>query len=186
MLSMDGCSAGYALLDIIPNYSIDISTPLAHPALHMGHFSFPIGAPLFPSNSSYCLSNSILIHCELTSQFQPFIYDKSSEATLEFNFTDSPGSNHSGIQGVPPASLHCWWSACSCICPPWRDGRFSGWHWDYLQLISCQLLSRVIVLVLPASIFESLTIFFGSPQCRDAINRMLNEMLGTIVWFRSW
>jgi len=44
-----------------------------------------------------------------------------------------------------------------------------------------QSLSRVIVSVLPAFIFESLAIFFGSPQYSDANNRMLDEMLGTIV-----
>jgi hypothetical protein len=40
-------------------------------------------------------------------------------------------------------------------------------------------LSRVIVSGIPAFIFESLFIFFGSPKCSDATSRMLNEMLGT-------
>jgi len=34
---------------------------------------------------------------------------------------------------------------------------------------------------IPAFIFESLAIFFCSPSCSDANNRMLNELLGTIV-----
>jgi len=42
-------------------------------------------------------------------------------------------------------------------------------------------LSRVIVSVLPGYIVESLPLFFGSPQCSDANNRMMNEMLGTVV-----
>jgi len=44
-----------------------------------------------------------------------------------------------------------------------------------------RLPGRVSVLVLDAFIFESLAIFFGSPQCSDANNKMLTEMLGTIV-----
>jgi hypothetical protein len=38
-----------------------------------------------------------------------------------------------------------------------------------------------MVAVFPAFIFELLAIFFGSPQDSDSNNRMLNDMLGTIV-----
>jgi hypothetical protein len=100
---------GFAPLNHIPRSSINISTSLAHPALHpafhIRHSSFPGGVPLFPPNSSYCLSNSILIHCKQTSQFQPFRYHKSSQPTLVLVFTLSPGSNYSKIQGAPSASL---------------------------------------------------------------------------------
>ena len=44
-----------------------------------------------------------------------------------------------------------------------------------------RLVSSVIASVVPAFIFSSLTDFFGSPYCSDAHNRMLNEMLCTIV-----
>jgi len=154
---------GITPLNYIPPSSINISTPLAHPALHIRHSSFPGGAPLFPPNSSYCLSNSILIYCERTSQFQPFRYHKSSQTTMEFNFTHLPGLKHSEIQGAPPGSLHHWWIVWSRVCRPWWDGRSSGWHWDYVRLISFQSLSQVIVSGLPAFIFESLAIFFRSP-----------------------
>jgi hypothetical protein len=111
MLSIDGLLTwigaswpGFAPPNFIPHSSITIITPLAHLALHIRH-SFPGGTPLFPANLSYCLSNSILILCELTSQFQPFRYHKSSRTTLELNFAHSPDPNHSEIQGAPPASL---------------------------------------------------------------------------------
>jgi hypothetical protein len=38
--------------------------PTSHPI--SGTPSFPSGAPLFPQNSSYCLSISIVIHRKLT------------------------------------------------------------------------------------------------------------------------
>ena len=44
-----------------------------------------------------------------------------------------------------------------------------------------RLLSRVIVSVLPAFVFESLPIFSGSPYCSNAHKRMLHEMLRAIV-----
>jgi len=44
-----------------------------------------------------------------------------------------------------------------------------------------QSLSRGIFSGLPAFIFESLVIFFGSSQCSDANSRMVKQMLGTIV-----
>jgi hypothetical protein len=98
---LDGCSStpvtppwpGFGPLNSIPPCSINFSTPLAHRALHIRHSSFAGGAPLFPPNSSYYVSNSILIHCELTSHFQLFRYHKLSQMTLEFNFTHSPGWN---------------------------------------------------------------------------------------------
>ena len=90
---------------MIPEYICHTKgVTLAHPVLHIRHSSFPGGVPLFPVNSSYCLSNSILIHRELTSQFQPFRYHKSSQTTLEFNFTHSPDPNHSEIEAAPAAS----------------------------------------------------------------------------------
>jgi len=108
MLSIDGLLCwlgapwpGFAPPKFIPHSSITIITPLAHPALHNRHSSFPGGAPLFPANSSYCLLNSLLIQCELTSQFQPFGYNKSSQTTLEFNYAHPPGPNHSEIPGAP-------------------------------------------------------------------------------------
>jgi len=168
---LDGCSStpvsppwpGFAPLNYIPRSSINISTPLAHPALHIRHSSFAGGAPLFPPNSSSCVSNSILILCDLASQFQPFKYHKWSQMTLECNFTHSPGWNYSEMQGAPSASLRCWWIVCFCVFWLRWDWRFSRWHWDYVGLISFRSLSQVIVSVLPAFIFQSLTIFFGSP-----------------------
>jgi len=85
---------GFAPLNFIPHSSINISTPLGHTALHIRNSFFPGGATLFLPNSSNWHWNSILIDCELTSQFQPFTYHKSSQTTLEFNFTRSPGSTH--------------------------------------------------------------------------------------------
>ena len=73
--------AGFLPHNFIPHSSITIISPLAHPALHIRHSSFPGGAPLFPADWSYCLSNSVLIHCELTSQFECFRYHKSSQTT---------------------------------------------------------------------------------------------------------
>jgi hypothetical protein len=57
-------------------------------------------------------------------------------------------------------------------------------QWATLRLCSIVIirsLSRVIVSDLPVVIFESLVIFFGSPECSDANSRMFNVMLGTIV-----
>ena len=111
MLSMDGLlrwigapRPGFVPFNFVLHSSITIITPLAHPALPIRHSSFPGGASLFSTNSSYCLTNSILNHHELTSQYQLFRYHKSSQTTLEFNVTHSPGLNHSEIQGAPPAS----------------------------------------------------------------------------------
>jgi hypothetical protein len=41
----------------------------------------------------------------LTSQFRPFRYHKSSQTTWEVSFAHSPGPNHSEILGASPASL---------------------------------------------------------------------------------
>jgi len=153
MLSIDAllCWIGapwpwFAPPNFIPHSSITIITPLAHPALHIRH-SIPGGAPLFPANSSYCLSNSISILRELTSQFQPFRYHKSSQTTWEFNFAHSPDLNHSEIHRAPPALLRCWWIVCSGVCRPWWDRRFSGWHWDYVRLISFDRSAGLLFLV---------------------------------------
>jgi len=72
---------GLAPLNFIPRSFITIITPLPHPAPHIRHSSIAGGTPLFPPNSSYFLSNSILIHHELTSQFQSFWYDILSQTT---------------------------------------------------------------------------------------------------------
>ena len=138
---------GLAPPNFIPHSSITIITPLAHPAIHLRHSSFPGGAPLFPVNSSYCLSNSILIHHELTFQFQLLRYHKLSQTTLEFNFTHLPGPNHLEIQGAHPAPLPHSWIVCSCICLPWWDGRFNGWHCDYVWLISFDPLATLLFLI---------------------------------------
>jgi len=58
---------GLATLNFILHSSITVSTPLAHLAHRIRYPSFPGSAPLLPPNSSYCLSNSILIHHKLTS-----------------------------------------------------------------------------------------------------------------------
>jgi len=42
---------------------ITLLTPLVHPALSIRPRCFASGVPLFPSNSSYCLSHPIFIHC---------------------------------------------------------------------------------------------------------------------------
>jgi len=143
MLTMDGLLCwrdapwpGFAPLNYIPRSSITIITLLAHAALHFRHSSFAGGAPLFPLNSSYCLSNSILIHQELTSQFQLFWYHKSSQTTLEFDFTHSPDRNHFEIEEAPSPMLRYWRIVSSCIPRPWRDARLSVWHWYYVWLIS--------------------------------------------------
>jgi len=142
---------GFAPPYFILHSSITIITPLAHPALHIRHSSFPGSAPLFPANSSCCLSNSILIHRELTSQFQPCRYHQSRLTTLEFNFTHSAGPNYSEIQGEPPTFFRQWRIVYSCVCRPWWDGTFCGWHWDYVWLISVDCLARLLFLVSPLS-----------------------------------
>jgi hypothetical protein len=92
-----------------------------------------------------------LIHCELTSHYQPFGHHKSSQTTLEFNFTHSTCLNHSEIERVSQPSLHVWWSVCCCICRPWWDVRFSGWHWNYVWLIS---IDRLVGLLFWSSLFS--------------------------------
>jgi len=74
---------GFTLLNVILHSSITISTPLAHLAHDIRHFFFPGGAPLFPLNSSYCLSNSILIHHKLTSI--PNLIDSTNRAKRHWN-----------------------------------------------------------------------------------------------------
>jgi len=158
MLTIDGLLRwigapwlAFAPPNFILHSSITIITPIAHPALHIRHSSFPGGTPLFPVNSSYCHSITSLIHRELTSQFQLFRFHQSSQTTFEFNFSHSPGQNHSEIQGVPPACLHRWWIVCFCNCRPWWDGRFSGWCWDYVRLISFNRVAGLLILVYPLS-----------------------------------
>jgi hypothetical protein len=127
---------GFAPLNHILHSSLNISTPLAHPAIPLRHYSFPNGTPLFPPNSSYWYSIGILIYCKLTPQFKAFWYPKSSQMTLDFNFTHLPDANDLEIQGAPPASLRRRSIVCSCVCRPWWDGWLSGLHWDYLWLTS--------------------------------------------------
>jgi len=161
----------------MPRTSITISAPLIHAALHIRPSSLPGGAILFPSNSSYCLSHSILIHRELTSQFQPFRYYKLSQTTVEINFTHSPGLNHSEIHGAPPSSFGHWWIMCSWVCQPWWDGRLSGWHWDYGGLISCDRLVRLLFRFHLVSLLNYLAFAFIH----------LNVAMQTIeCWMRCW
>jgi len=138
---------GFAPPSSITHTSITIITPLAHPALHIRHSSFPGGEPLFPTNSSYCLSNSILIHCELISRFQPFRYYKSSQPTFAFHFAHLADPNYSEIQHAPPGSLRHWWIVCSRIHQPQQFWRFSEWHWDYVRLLSFDHLAWLLFLV---------------------------------------
>ena len=72
-------------LDLHPSISfcITISTPLTHLTHDIRHFSYPGGAPLFPPNSSYCLSISILIHRKLTSI--PTLLDITNRAKPHWN-----------------------------------------------------------------------------------------------------
>jgi len=184
MLSMDGLLRwtgapwpGFLPHNFIPHSSITIISPLAHPALHIRHSSCPGGAPHLPANSSYCLSYSILIHRELTSQFQPFRYHKASQTTLEFNSAHSPGQNHSEIQGMCPASLCRWWIACSCICQPCWDRRFSGWHWDLVRLISFYRLAGSLCQVLLHSFLNHSSFSLV----------LLKEAMQTVeCWMRCW
>jgi hypothetical protein len=72
-----GCSAGLALLNPHRRFLAWICAPQFHSASpsalplttshNIRHCSFLGGAPLFPPNSSYCLSNSFLIHRTSTS-----------------------------------------------------------------------------------------------------------------------
>ena len=184
MLSIDGLLwwigapwPGFAPPNFIPHSSITIITAVGHLALHIRHSSFPGGAPLFPVNLSYCLSNSILIHHLLTSQFQHFRYHKSSQTTLEFNFAHLPGPNYSEVQGAPPALLRRWWIVCSCVWRPWWDGRFSGWHWDYVRLISCDRLAGLLCLVYLLSFLNHLSFSLV----------LLNVAMQTVeCWMRCW
>jgi hypothetical protein len=75
----------FAPLNFLPHSSITIITPLAHPALHIRHSSFPGGAPLFPADSSYYLSNCILIHRELTYPFNSNALDITNRAIQHWN-----------------------------------------------------------------------------------------------------
>jgi hypothetical protein len=98
----------FVLLLSNPLFSINIITPLAHPALYIKHSCCPDGAPLLPRNSAYCLGNSFLMHCDLISHIQHFTYPKLSHLTLEFNLAKVPGPNHLQIERAPPASFHYW------------------------------------------------------------------------------
>jgi hypothetical protein len=51
-------------------------------ALQIRHSSFPGCTCLFPVNSTYCLSNSILMNHKLISQLQPSRYHNSSQMTV--------------------------------------------------------------------------------------------------------
>ena len=184
MLSIDGLLRwigapwpGFAPHNFIPHSSITIISPHAHPALHIRHSSCPGGALVFPTNSSYCLSNSILIHRELTSQFQPFRYHKSSQTALELYFAHSPGPNYSEISGTPPSSFHRWWIVWSCVHRPWWDGRFSGWHCDHGRLISFDRFATVLFLVYLLSFLNRLPFSLV----------LLNVAMQTVeCWMRCW
>lgn len=58
---------GLAPLNFILHSSIASGTPLAHFAQDIRNSCFPGGAPLFALNSSSPVSNSVCIHCMLTS-----------------------------------------------------------------------------------------------------------------------
>jgi len=121
--------------DLRPSISfcITISTPLdrltRHQALLLSWWrtSFPTEFIILPFKLHFDSPQANL-------NSNPLRYHKSSKTTLEFNFTHSPGANHSEIQGVPPASLRHVWIVCSSVCWPWWDGRFVGWHWEYIRL----------------------------------------------------
>jgi len=184
LLSMDGQLRwigtpwhGFAPHSFIPCSSITIITPLAHPALHIRHFASPGGTPLVPANSSYCLSNSTVICHELTSQFLAIRYHQSSQTTLEFNFTHLPAPNHSDIQRDPPVSSRRWWILYSCVCQPWSDGGFSGWHWDNVRLISFDWLVGLL--------FQGYLISFVNHLSFSLV--LLNAAMQTIeCWMRCW
>ena len=88
-----GCSAAWALLNPRRRSLAWICAPQFHSASpsalplatshDIRHSSFPGGAPLFPPNSSYCLSNSILIHRKLTSI--PTLLDITNRAKRHWN-----------------------------------------------------------------------------------------------------
>jgi len=115
-----GCSAGYALLNPRRRSLAWIFAPQFHSALLHHHQHSPCpprtphqalllsgGAPRFPPNSSYLPFKPHYDSPLANLNSNPFRYHKSSQMTLEFNFTHSPGRNHSEIQGAPPASLRC-------------------------------------------------------------------------------
>jgi len=93
-------------LDLRPSYSfcITISTPLDHPTQHQTlliswwRTFFPPEFIILPFKLHFDSPQANL-------NSNPFRYHKSSQTTLEFNFTQSPDPNHSEIQGAPPAFL---------------------------------------------------------------------------------
>jgi len=186
LLSMDGLLCWICALlsplaffgeDLHP--SISFCTPRSPSALplHTSHTT-SVTPPVLEAHPFHPWSHHVAFQTPFWftasyPQFQHFRYHKSSQMTLEFNFAHSPSPNHSEIQGASPASLRRWWIVCSCISRSWWDGRFSGWHWDYVRWISFRSLSRVIVFVLPTFIYNSHPIFFESPYYCHTKNRML-------------
>jgi len=87
------CSAALALLNphwhslaciCAPQFHSASPSALPLTASHdIRYSSFPGGAPLFPPNSSYCLSNSILMHHKLTSI--PTLLDITNQAKQHWN-----------------------------------------------------------------------------------------------------
>lgn len=62
---------------------------------------------------------TILVSSELTSNYTSIRYHKSSHMTLEFNFTDLPGTCCQQIQESSAAPLGNWWFVYSGFCQPW-------------------------------------------------------------------
>jgi len=167
---------GFSPLNFILHSSITISTPLAHLELHIRHSSFPGGAPRFPPNSSYLPFKPHYDSPLANLNSNPFSYHKSSQTTLEFNFTHSPSQNHSEIQGAPPDSMHRGWIVCSCVCRPWWDGRFAGWHLDYVRLHSDRLIGLM---------FRFYLLSFLNHLSFSLV--LLNVAMQTIeCWMRCW
>jgi len=184
-----GCSAEYALLNPRRRSLAWIFAPQFHLALLHHHQH----SPCWPQSRHQALLHSwwhtsfspeFVIFAFQTPfwftscwpQFQSFRYHKSSQTTLEFNFTHSPGRNHLEIQEAPPASLRHWWILYSCVCRPWWDGRFSGWDWDYVRLHSHRLIGLMFRFYLHSFLNHSSFSLV-----------LLNVAMQTIeCWMRCW
>jgi len=60
----------------------------------------------------------------------------ADETRLVFSLTHWTGPNPQQIQAVPPASLGWGWIVSSFFRWLWWDGRYHGWHWHHVRLIS--------------------------------------------------
>jgi hypothetical protein len=100
---------------------------------------------------------------------------------LELNFTNSPSPNQSDIQGRPAASLHQWEIVCSCFVGPDEIGDLVDEIETMLNWHHSDRLVRLSFRFFLHSFSNHLPFSFVLPLFSDANNRMLNEMLGTIV-----